>query len=70
MTLLDIVLLFVNFLFRIFMSVRNTCADWCRGVEPTDDPCLKGKKDPSEGYQIKLTRKTTGPSTTQVEMFF
>ena len=25
------------------MSVRETCADWIRGIEPHDDPALKGK---------------------------
>ena len=24
------------------MSVRETCADWIRGIEPHDDPALKG----------------------------
>ena len=26
------------------MSVRETCADWIRGIEPHDDPALKGNK--------------------------
>ena len=26
----------------IIMSVRETCADWIRGIEPHDDPALKG----------------------------
>ena len=25
------------------MSVRETCADWIRGIEPHDDPALKGR---------------------------
>ena len=29
-------------MFSIIMSVRETCADWIRGIEPHDDPALKG----------------------------
>ena len=36
------------------MSVRETCAEWQRGIEPHDDPALKGKKDPDSGYDIKV----------------
>ncbi|CAH1778161.1 unnamed protein product [Owenia fusiformis] len=52
----------------IIMSVRETCADWLRGVEPHDDPALKGKKDPEEGYHIKVPRRNVGPSSTQLYM--
>ena len=38
----------------IIMSVRETCAEWQRGIEPHDDPALKGKKDPDQGYDIKV----------------
>ena len=48
------------------MSVRNTCVDWLRGVEPSEDPAMRGKKDPDEGFQIKVPRRNVGPSTTQV----
>lgn len=48
------------------MSVRDTCADWLRGVEPQDDPVLKGKKDPDDGFFIKVPRRNVGPSSTQV----
>ena len=48
------------------MSVRETCADWLRGVEPHDDPALKGKKDPDDGFHIKVPRRNVGPSSTQV----
>lgn len=51
---------------RIITSVRDTCADWLRGQEPADDPALKGKKDPSQGYNIKVPRRRVGPSSTQV----
>ena len=36
------------------MSVRETCAEWQRGIEPHDDPALKGKKDPDTGFDIKV----------------
>lgn len=51
------------------MSVRETCADWLRGVEPLADPALKGKKDPDNpGFQIKVPRRNVGPSSTQLYM--
>lgn len=55
------------FLFRIIMSVRDTCVDWLRGTEPIEDPALKGKKDPDEGFCIKVPRRNVGPSSTQVK---
>lgn len=51
---------------RLILSVRDTCVDWMRGVEPHDDPAMKGKKDPDEGFTIKVPRRNVGPSTTQV----
>ena len=48
------------------MSVRDTCADWIRGIEPQDDPALRGKKDPESGFEIKVPRRNVGPSSTQV----
>ena len=51
----------------IVNSVRETCADWLRGMEPQDDPVLKGKKDPDEGFHIKVPRRNVGPSSTQVQ---
>ena len=38
------------------MSVRETCADWIRGIEPHDDPALKGKRDPDGGYDLKVNK--------------
>ena len=38
----------------IIVSVRECCADWIRGIEPHDDPALKGKKDPDGGYDLKV----------------
>ncbi|PSN54695.1 Cytoplasmic FMR1-interacting protein [Blattella germanica] len=52
----------------IIMSVRETCADWQRGVEPQADPALKGKKDPDNGFGIKVPRRNVGPSSTQLYM--
>ena len=40
--------------FSIIVSVRECCADWIRGIEPHDDPALKGKKDPDGGYDLKV----------------
>ena len=51
------------------MSVKNTCVDWLRGVEPHEDPAMRGKKDPDEGFFIKVPRRNVGPSTTQVKPF-
>ncbi|XP_013390578.1 cytoplasmic FMR1-interacting protein 2 isoform X3 [Lingula anatina] len=52
----------------ILMSVRETSADWLRGVEPKDDPALAGKKDPDGGFAIKVPRRNVGPSSTQLYM--
>ena len=58
------------FFSSIVNSVRETCADWLRGVEPQDDPVLKGKKDPDEGFHIKVPRRNVGPSSTQVLNYY
>ncbi|OQR79720.1 cytoplasmic FMR1-interacting protein-like [Tropilaelaps mercedesae] len=50
----------------IVQSVRETCADWMRGYEPSEDPALKGKKDTE--YEIKAPRRNVGPSSTQLYM--
>lgn len=52
----------------IIVSVRETCADWQRGVEPSADPALRGKKDPDTGFGIKVPRRNVGPSSTQLYM--
>lgn len=52
----------------IIVSVRETCADWIRGIEPNDDPALKGKRDPDRGYDLKVPRRNVGPSSTQLYM--
>jgi cytoplasmic FMR1 interacting protein len=49
------------------MSVRETCADWQRGVEPLQDPALRGKKD-DNGFNVKVPRRNVGPSSTQLYM--
>ncbi|XP_059481300.1 cytoplasmic FMR1-interacting protein isoform X1 [Neocloeon triangulifer] len=51
----------------IIVSVRETCADWQRGMEPSSDPAMKGKKDP-ENFGIKVPRRNVGPSSTQLYM--
>lgn len=51
----------------IIVSVRETCADWLRGVEPQDDPALRGKKD-DDTFKIKVPRRNVGPSSTQLYM--
>ena len=40
--------------------------DWLRGTEPPDDPAQRGKKDPDDGFFIKVPRRNVGPSSTQV----
>ncbi|XP_050079381.1 cytoplasmic FMR1-interacting protein [Anopheles maculipalpis] len=52
----------------IVMSVRETCADWQKGTEPSQDPALKGKKDPDSGFAINVPRLNVGPSSTQLYM--
>ena len=46
--------------YSIIVSVRETCADWQRGVEPQADPALRGKKDPDNGFGIKVPRRNVG----------
>lgn len=48
------------FVYSIIVSVRETCADWQRGVEPSADPALRGKKDPDTGFGIKVPRRNVG----------
>lgn len=48
------------------MAIRETCVDWSKGIEPRDDPCLKGEKDPKAGFRTDLPRRRVGPSSTQV----
>lgn len=52
----------------ILVSVRETSADWIKGIEPSEDPALKGKKDPDNGFEIKVLRRNVGPSSTQLYM--
>lgn len=52
----------------IIMSVRETSADWINGSEPIQDPALKGKKDPDNGFPINVPRLNVGPSSTQLYM--
>ena len=48
--------------FSILVSVRETCADWIRGYKPEDDPAMKGKKDPDNGFDIKVPKRNVGKS--------
>lgn len=51
----------------VLHGMRVTCADWLNGLEPTDDPALKGKKDPK--FVIKpIPNRTVGPGSTQLFM--
>ncbi|XP_063952182.1 cytoplasmic FMR1-interacting protein 2-like [Lytechinus pictus] len=53
----------------IIRGVRESCCDWLEGQQPSDDPILKGDKDPKGGYTPKkVPRKSIGPSTTQLYM--
>ncbi|XP_013092807.2 cytoplasmic FMR1-interacting protein 1 homolog isoform X1 [Biomphalaria glabrata] len=52
----------------IIMSIRETCSDWYDDTEPRNDPALAGKKDPPDGFQIKVKRRNVGPSSTQLYM--
>ena len=51
--------------FSILLGMRDVCVNWLNG-EPTDDPALKGDKDPKTGYKIDVPRKAVRPSSTQV----
>lgn len=50
------------------MSVRETCADWSRHIDPVQDPVLKGKKDSETGFNITIPKRNVGPSSTQLYM--
>jgi cytoplasmic FMR1 interacting protein len=52
----------------VFLAVRDTCVDWYRGKEPSDDPAMKGKKDPESGFKIDRPPRFIGPSSTQLYM--
>ncbi|KAK3576874.1 hypothetical protein CHS0354_012929 [Potamilus streckersoni] len=52
----------------VLLSIRDSCVDWLNGIEPPDDPALKGKKDSNEGFPIQVPRKQVGPSGTQLYM--
>ena len=48
----------------VLNGVRTTCSDIARGLNPSTDPLLMGKKDP--GYTIEIPRKQVLASSTQV----
>ena len=49
----------MNF-YRILVSIRETSADWLKGMEPSDDPALRGKKDSDHDFNIKVMRRNVG----------
>uniref|UniRef100_UPI00358DFFAE cytoplasmic FMR1-interacting protein 2-like n=1 Tax=Myxine glutinosa TaxID=7769 RepID=UPI00358DFFAE len=55
-----------NVVISVLQAIRKTCCDW--ETEPTNDPCLRGEKDPKGGFEIKVPRRTVGPSSTQLYM--
>ncbi|GCC37897.1 hypothetical protein chiPu_0016406 [Chiloscyllium punctatum] len=54
--------------FALVEAIRKTICDWENGREPANDPCLKGDKDPKGGFDIKVPRRSVGPSSTQLYM--
>ena len=56
----------MNLLRSVLQAIRKTCCDWEGGVEPPNDPSLRGEKDPKGGFDIKVPRRMVGPSSTQV----
>eukprot|EP00051_Salpingoeca_urceolata_P004991 m.69469 g.69469 ORF g.69469 m.69469 type:complete len:1254 (+) comp13989_c0_seq2:242-4003(+) len=51
----------------VLMAIRNTCADWAAGVEPKDDPAMKGDKDP-KFMAPDVKQRQCGPGSTQLYM--
>lgn len=48
-------------MYSILVSVRETCGDWARGIDPEADPALRGKKDtPDREYSVRITRRNVG----------
>ena len=56
----------LSFSYSILLAIRDVCCDWLDGKERTDDPALRGEKDPKIGYNIKLPRRCIRLSSTQV----
>ena len=50
----------------VFIAIRDTCADWLKGMEPRDDPIFQGKKDVETGFRVELPKRNIPPSNTQV----
>uniref|UniRef100_UPI00358E9EC8 cytoplasmic FMR1-interacting protein 2-like isoform X1 n=1 Tax=Myxine glutinosa TaxID=7769 RepID=UPI00358E9EC8 len=57
-----------NVIVSVLQAIRKTCCDWEGGVEPPNDPSLRGEKDPKGGFDIKVPRRMVGPSSTQLYM--
>ena len=60
----------MKFLFYdvMFLSLLIAYFNVISGIEPHDDPALKGKRDPDGGYDLKVPRRNVGPSSTQLYM--
>ncbi|XP_048453847.1 cytoplasmic FMR1-interacting protein 1 homolog [Rhincodon typus] len=57
-----------NVIQSVLQAIRKTICDWDVGHEPTNDPALRGEKDPRGGFEIKVTPRAVGPSSTQLYM--
>ncbi|XP_032879162.1 cytoplasmic FMR1-interacting protein 1 isoform X2 [Amblyraja radiata] len=57
-----------NVIQSVLQAIRKTICDWEVGQEPINDPALRGEKDPRGGYDIKVTPRAVGPSSTQLYM--
>ena len=50
----------------ILLAIRDVCIDWLDGKERSDDPALRGEKDPKSGFHLEVPRRRIGLSSTQV----
>ena len=50
----------------ILLAIRDVCIDWLDGKERSDDPALRGEKDPKSGFHLEVPRRVIGLSSTQV----
>ena len=52
----------------ILLAIRDVCIDWLDGKERSDDPALRGEKDPKSGFHLEVPRRCIGLSSTQVSL--
>ncbi|GCB71620.1 hypothetical protein scyTo_0008886, partial [Scyliorhinus torazame] len=57
-----------NVIQSVLQAIRKTICDWEVGQEPVNDPALRGEKDPRGGFEIKVSPRAVGPSSTQLYM--